>query len=171
MKTCCQTEVALSACLTLAALVLLWRGGSHEAEPVVMAAEERTRARHPTKSDRTQSSRSVRNRTPELSSFPTATVVDIYWNLGFVVLKPETLAVAKGDFAFFAHLPKHEAWVRVTGADATHLVADLGGTDPNAVKCGDRVLFSKRPVRGGDVSTVDPSQIQWTDPDGSGWVD
>lgn len=177
MRWWLKPEVAVSAVLFLAALLLMIRRPETKPDAVEARTESAAVARHPSKSDRRHATRSARDTMPPLSSFPTATIQSIYWDLGFVVLRTEgeNATVSVGEIAHVAGVARQDAWLRVTGAgtgsDRSLLVADLEGVDPGLVKRGDRVEFSRRPVRGVARPTLDPAEISWTDPDSGEWID
>lgn len=171
MRPWFKPEIALSGLLFLLAFLLLLGGRGEEEVTVAAEPSEVATPRHARKSDRSRAGRERKRRMPPLSQYPSARIVSTHAEWGFVVLRPGTLSVAKGEIGYFEGIPGSEAWIRISGADEEHLIADLGGRDPGRVSAGDRVVFRNRPIVLRGAPRIDPREIRWTNPDGPGWVD
>jgi hypothetical protein len=108
---------------------------------------------------------------PSLSQWPSAKVVSVNREWGFVVLQPDTLTVAQGEVAYFEGVPRSEAWVQIVSADDRHLMADLNGSDTSQLGPGDRVLFSQQSVRMSSHPSGELSEVNWTDPTTGAFMD
>lgn len=170
MSVWLKPEIVLAALLALAAIVLIF-AKRDEVRAVEREVSEKGVTRGVAKSGYSPGKSGV-DYMPRLSQWPSAKVVSVNLDWGFVVLKPDNLTVAQGDIAFLEGVPRREAWVRITSADERHLVADLNGDATSQLSPGDRVIFSHRPVRTSSSphANVDPGEFRWTDADSGDWM-
>jgi len=140
MRGWSKRYVAIGMVLFLAAIILMFRQPNRAHEIKTSSATPTNR--HPPKSLRTLDSRGTgRTVRTSLTGWPSVVISGVYLQSGFVLLKPDTLTVAKGEIGYIHGIARNEVWIRVSSADDRFLIAELEGESTSMVRPGDRVIF------------------------------